>query len=101
MIFVSEQTGRPNNAPQAMLMVDRMQQLASQYARLYVAGIHSELTETDVREVFESFGTIRAIEFPKDPLVCGIVQMYPCSPQISWPSTCIVITVTIVIHTRL
>ena len=53
-----------------MLLVDRMQQLAAQYARIYIASIHQELSESDIREVFESFGTILSCEFPKDPLVC-------------------------------
>ncbi|XP_068622768.1 poly(U)-binding-splicing factor half pint isoform X2 [Battus philenor] len=50
--------GRPSNMPQAQAVIDEIQEEAKQYNRIYVASIHPELTEDDIKNVFEAFGPI-------------------------------------------
>ncbi|XP_065904326.1 poly(U)-binding-splicing factor PUF60-like isoform X2 [Dysidea avara] len=58
--------GRPNNVPQAAPIIARIQEEALKYPRIYVASIHKDLTETDVRSVFEAFGKIVSVELAPD-----------------------------------
>ncbi|XP_008178626.1 poly(U)-binding-splicing factor half pint isoform X3 [Acyrthosiphon pisum] len=51
--------GRPSNMPQAQSVIDEIQEEAKQYNRIYVASIHPDLTEDDIKSVFEAFGPIR------------------------------------------
>ncbi|XP_026478113.1 poly(U)-binding-splicing factor half pint-like isoform X2 [Ctenocephalides felis] len=50
--------GRPSNMPQAQQVIDEIQEEAKNYNRIYVAGIHADLTENDIKSVFEAFGPI-------------------------------------------
>ncbi|XP_028026587.1 poly(U)-binding-splicing factor half pint [Bombyx mandarina] len=50
--------GRPSNMPQAQAVIDEIQEEAKQFNRIYVASIHPELTEDDIKNVFEAFGPI-------------------------------------------
>ncbi|CAK1541963.1 unnamed protein product [Leptosia nina] len=50
--------GRPSNMPQAQAVIDEIQEEAKQYNRIYVASVHPELTEDDIKNVFEAFGPI-------------------------------------------
>ncbi|XP_045775340.1 poly(U)-binding-splicing factor half pint isoform X2 [Maniola jurtina] len=50
--------GRPSNMPQAQAVIDEIQEEAKQYNRIYVASVHPELTEDDIKNVFEAFGAI-------------------------------------------
>ncbi|CAH0552886.1 unnamed protein product [Brassicogethes aeneus] len=50
--------GRPSNMPQAQTVIDEIQEEAKQYNRIYVASIHPDLTEEDIKSVFEAFGPI-------------------------------------------
>ncbi|XP_018577653.1 poly(U)-binding-splicing factor half pint isoform X2 [Anoplophora glabripennis] len=50
--------GRPSNMPQAQTVIDEIQEEAKQYNRIYVASIHPDLTEDDIKSVFEAFGPI-------------------------------------------
>ncbi|XP_066156513.1 poly(U)-binding-splicing factor half pint isoform X2 [Euwallacea fornicatus] len=50
--------GRPSNMPQAQAVIDEIQEEAKQYNRIYVASIHSDLNEDDIKSVFEAFGPI-------------------------------------------
>lgn len=50
--------GRPSNMPQAQAVIDEIQDEAKNYNRIYVASIHPELTEDDIKNVFEAFGPI-------------------------------------------
>eukprot|EP00042_Codosiga_hollandica_P045160 m.454952 g.454952 ORF g.454952 m.454952 type:complete len:498 (+) comp56955_c0_seq5:53-1546(+) len=58
--------GRPNNAPGSGALIDSLKQKASEHARIYVAGIHGELSEPDIREVFEAFGAIKSCSLCPD-----------------------------------
>lgn len=59
IIFVNFKVGRPSNMPQAQSVIDEIQEEAKQYNRIYVASIHPDLTEDDIKSVFEAFGPIR------------------------------------------
>eukprot|EP00123_Amoebidium_parasiticum_P011954 comp21018_c0_seq1/m.28218 comp21018_c0_seq1/g.28218 ORF comp21018_c0_seq1/g.28218 comp21018_c0_seq1/m.28218 type:complete len:485 (-) comp21018_c0_seq1:53-1507(-) len=52
--------GRPNNAPQAVPIMEDIQRQAQAHARVYVASIHPELGADDIKEVFGAFGDILA-----------------------------------------
>lgn len=54
--------GRPSNMPQAQQVIDEIQEEAKNYNRIYISSIHPELTEEDIKSVFEAFG---GIEFCK------------------------------------
>lgn len=44
--------GRPSNMPQAQTVIDEIQEEAKQYNRIYVASIHPDLTEDDIKRYF-------------------------------------------------
>lgn len=50
--------GRPSNMPQAQAVIDEITEEAKSYNRIYIASIHPELTEEDIKSVFEAFGSI-------------------------------------------
>ena len=50
--------GRPSNMPQAQAVIDEIQIEAKNFNRIYVASIHQDLTEEDIKSVFEAFGQI-------------------------------------------
>ena len=50
--------GRPTNMPQAQLIIDSIMEESKSFKRIYVAGIHQDLSEQDIRTVFEAFGRI-------------------------------------------
>ena len=52
--------GRPSNMPQAAPIIETIQLEARQYNRLYVASVHPELTEEDIKSVFDAFGHVKA-----------------------------------------
>ncbi|UJR25434.1 hypothetical protein I4U23_006781 [Adineta vaga] len=58
--------GRPSNMPQAQPIIEQLTEEAKYYNRIYVASIHSDLTETEIRSVFEAFGTIKSASLAKD-----------------------------------
>ncbi|KAM7344920.1 poly(U)-binding-splicing factor hfp isoform 1-T1 [Cochliomyia hominivorax] len=50
--------GRPSNMPQAQQVIDEIQEEAKNFNRIYVASIHPDLSEEDIKSVFEAFGPI-------------------------------------------
>jgi len=54
--------GRPSNMPQAQAVIEEIQQEALEYNRVYVGGVHKDLTQDDIKSVFEAFGAIRNCE---------------------------------------
>ncbi|XP_017028819.1 poly(U)-binding-splicing factor half pint isoform X1 [Drosophila kikkawai] len=50
--------GRPSNMPQAQQVIDEVQEEAKSFNRIYVASIHPDLSEEDIKSVFEAFGPI-------------------------------------------
>jgi len=58
--------GRPSNMPQCQPVIERLREEASKYHRVYVTSIHPDLTENDLRTVFEAFGKILSIQLAPD-----------------------------------
>lgn len=50
--------GRPSNVPQAQPIIDELISEAKLYNRIYIASVHSELSEGDLKSVFEAFGKV-------------------------------------------
>lgn len=50
--------GRPSNMPQAQQVIDEIQEEAKSFNRIYIASIHPDLSEEDIKSVFEAFGDI-------------------------------------------
>lgn len=44
--------GRPSNMPQAQSVIDEITEEAKQYNRIYIASIHPDLTEDDIKRYF-------------------------------------------------
>lgn len=58
--------GRPNNVPQAAPIIAQIQEEATKFSRIYVSSIHGDLTDKDVKSVFEAFGHIVSIDLAPD-----------------------------------
>ena len=54
--------GRPSNMPQAQAIIEEIQREALNYNRVYVGGVHKDLSVDDIQSVFEAFGKIRACD---------------------------------------
>ncbi|KAK6029521.1 poly-U binding splicing factor, half-pint family [Ostertagia ostertagi] len=50
--------GRPSNMPQAQPIIEMVQQDAKRYHRVYVSSVHPDLSESDLKSVFEAFGEV-------------------------------------------
>lgn len=53
--------------PQAQPIIEMIMQEARQYHRVYVASVHPDLSETDLRSVFEAFGEIVKCQLARQP----------------------------------
>ncbi|KRZ16618.1 Poly(U)-binding-splicing factor PUF60, partial [Trichinella zimbabwensis] len=60
--------GRPSNMPQAQPIIESIIEEAKLHHRIYVSSIHPDLTESDVKSVFEAFGNIINVDLPKGQL---------------------------------
>ncbi|XP_046559465.1 poly(U)-binding-splicing factor PUF60-like [Haliotis rubra] len=58
--------GRPSNMPQAQPIIEQLAAEAKNYNRIYVASIHSDLSESDIQSVFEAFGRIQSCKLALD-----------------------------------
>ena len=55
--------GRPSNMPQAQAIIEEIQREAlNHYNRVYIGGVHKDLTVEDIKSVFEAFGKIKSCE---------------------------------------
>ena len=45
--------------PQAQTVIDEITEEANYYNRIYIASVHQDLSETDIKSVFEAFGKIK------------------------------------------
>lgn len=63
--------GRPSNMPQAQAVIDEIQEEAKNYNGIYIASIHPDLTEEDVKSVFEAFGGIVTCKLPPSSTHAG------------------------------
>jgi len=60
--------GRPSNVPQAAPWIEQILEEARQYARIYASSIHPDLTEVDIKSVFEAFGVVTECALTPDQL---------------------------------
>nr|XP_006817842.1 PREDICTED: poly(U)-binding-splicing factor PUF60-like [Saccoglossus kowalevskii] len=60
--------GRPSNMPQAQPIIDQVMEEAKQYNRIYVASVHHDLSEEDIKSVFEAFGKIKMCMLSTDSI---------------------------------
>lgn len=60
--------GRPSNVPQAAPLIEQFEQEAKKYARIYVASVHADLAEDDIKSVFEAFGKVRSCTLAPDTM---------------------------------
>jgi RNA recognition motif-containing protein len=51
--------GRLSNIGQAQHFIQQFALEASKYNRVYISNIHSNISDDDIRAVFESFGKVR------------------------------------------
>ena len=58
--------GRPNNVPQAAPIFAKMNEEAREYHRVYVASINLDVTEDELKSVFEVFGPVRSVQLAPD-----------------------------------
>ncbi|ESO82632.1 hypothetical protein LOTGIDRAFT_108708 [Lottia gigantea] len=63
--------GRPSNMPQAQPIIEQLAEESKNYNRIYIASIHHDLSETDIKSVFEAFGVILNVSIPLDPTKPG------------------------------
>ena len=54
--------GRPSNMPQAQAIIEDIQRDALNYNRVYIGGIHKDLSVDDIKSVFEAFGKIKTCD---------------------------------------
>jgi len=54
--------GRPSNMPQAQQIIEDIQRDALNFNRVYIGGIHKDLSVSDIKSVFEAFGKIKSCE---------------------------------------
>jgi poly(U)-binding-splicing factor PUF60 len=53
--------------PQAQPIIDMIMSEAINYHRIYVASVHPDLTEQDLKSVFKAFGEISKCQLAKQP----------------------------------
>merc|ERR1712136_614021 len=58
--------GRPSNIGQAQPIIEQLANDSKRFNRIYVSSIHPELEESDLKSVFEAFGTILNCQMDKD-----------------------------------
>merc|ERR1719341_1667240 len=58
----TDQVGWPSQMPQAQACIDEIQRESRDFNRIYVAGIHKDLGDDDIRSVFSAFGQIKTCE---------------------------------------
>ncbi|KAI3374823.1 hypothetical protein L3Q82_021037 [Scortum barcoo] len=52
--------GRPSNIGQAQPIIDQLAEEARAFNRIYVASVHPDLSDDDIKSVFEAFGKIKS-----------------------------------------
>ncbi|XP_043824447.1 poly(U)-binding-splicing factor PUF60-like [Dromiciops gliroides] len=59
--------GRPSNIKQAQPIIDQLAEEARAFNRLYVASVHQDISDDDIKCVFEAFGKIKSCTLAQDP----------------------------------
>uniref|UniRef100_A0A1I8H9U2 Poly(U)-binding-splicing factor PUF60 n=1 Tax=Macrostomum lignano TaxID=282301 RepID=A0A1I8H9U2_9PLAT len=63
---------RPSNISNPNPVIDELVREGSLYSRVYVANVHPQLTEFELRSVFEAFGSLVSCKLEPDPTVPGV-----------------------------
>lgn len=61
------QVGRPSNIGQAQPIIDQLAEEARAFNRIYVASVHPDLSEDDIKSVFEAFGKTKSCVLAREP----------------------------------
>lgn len=61
------QVGRPSNIGQAQPIIDQLAEEARAFNRIYVTSVHQDLSDDDIKSVFEAFGKIKSCTLARDP----------------------------------
>lgn len=64
---VSSKVGRPSNIGQAQPIIDQLAEEARAFNRIYVASVHPDLSDDDIKSVFEAFGRIKSCMLAREP----------------------------------
>ncbi|XP_017575123.1 poly(U)-binding-splicing factor PUF60-B isoform X1 [Pygocentrus nattereri] len=59
--------GRPSNIGQAQPIIDQLAEEARAYNRIYVSSVHPDLSDEDIKSVFEAFGKIKSCMLAREP----------------------------------
>lgn len=59
--------GRPSNIGQAQPIIDQLAEEARAFNRIYVASVHPDLSDEDIKSVFEAFGRIKSCVLAREP----------------------------------
>lgn len=59
--------GRPGGIGQAQPIIDQLAEEARAFNRIYVASVHPDLSDEDIKSVFEAFGRIKSCTLARDP----------------------------------
>uniref|UniRef100_A0A3Q3WZ52 RRM domain-containing protein n=1 Tax=Mola mola TaxID=94237 RepID=A0A3Q3WZ52_MOLML len=59
--------GRPSNIGQAQPIIDQLAEEARAFNRIYVASVHPDLSDDDIKSVFEAFGKIKYCMLAREP----------------------------------
>ncbi|NWH74808.1 PUF60 factor, partial [Piaya cayana] len=65
--WLRPQVGRPSNIGQAQPIIDQLAEEARAFNRIYVASVHQDLSDDDIKSVFEAFGKIKSCTLARDP----------------------------------
>lgn len=63
----SSKVGRPSNIGQAQPIIDQLAEEARAFNRIYVASVHPDLSDDDIKSVFEAFGRIKSCMLAREP----------------------------------
>ncbi|XP_062337174.1 poly(U)-binding-splicing factor PUF60a [Osmerus eperlanus] len=61
--------GRPSNIGQAQPIIDQLAEEARAFNRIYVASVHPDLSDEDIKSVFEAFGRIKSCSLAREPTI--------------------------------
>lgn len=66
-LLLVSQVGRPSNIGQAQPIIDQLAEEARAFNRIYVASVHPDLSDEDIKSVFEAFGKIKSCMLAREP----------------------------------
>ncbi|XP_072363995.1 poly(U)-binding-splicing factor PUF60-like isoform X3 [Scyliorhinus torazame] len=66
-VTMKHKVGRPSNIGQAQPIIDQLAEEARAFNRIYVASVHPDLSDDDIKSVFEAFGKIKSCTLARDP----------------------------------